>query len=176
MINIVDLSHEILKEFKNPNIAVDMTCGNGFDTLFLSNIANEVYAFDIQDLAIENTSELLKNHHANNVNIIKGSHDLFDKYVKENIDLAIYNLGYLPKGNKAIRTEANIVISSLKKAINKLNENGIIVLVIYLHDMLESNQISDFASRLDSKFDVMRIQVLNKKDSPYIIKINKIKE
>lgn len=176
MINIVDLSHEIMKDAKNPDIAVDMTCGNGFDTLFLSRIANKVYAFDIQDLAIENTSKLLQKHQINNVKIIKNSHDLFDIYVKENIDLAIYNLGYLPQGNKDIKTEASTVIASLMKAVSKLNVNGFIVIVIYLHDITESNQITEFVSRLDSTFDVLKIQVLNKKDCPYIIKIKKIKE
>ena len=176
MINVVDLSHEILREFKNPKIAIDMTCGNGFDTLFLSKIANKVYAFDIQDLAIENTSKLLESHHVDNVEIILESHDLFDEYVLEKIDLAIYNLGYLPKGSKDIKTEAEIVIKSLKKAINKLNINGLVVLVIYLHDMQESNMIADYVNTLDSCYDVLKIQVLNKKDCPYIIKIKKIKE
>lgn len=173
MINIVDLSHNILREAKNPKISVDMTCGNGLDTLFLADISNQVYAFDIQETAIKNTNDLLKKYNIENVTVIKESHEMFDKYVKKNIDLVIYNLGYLPKGDKSIKTDASLVLASLKKALDKLNQFGLIVIVIYLHDLTESNQITEFVSSLNSEYDVLKYQVLNKSDCPYIIKIYK---
>ena len=173
MINIVDLSHQILNEFHKPNISVDMTCGNGHDTLFLSKISKYVYAFDIQDIAINHTIDLVKSNNIQNVKIIKESHDLFDKHISENIDLAIYNLGYLPKGDKTISTNATTVLTSLKKALDKLNHFGLVVIVIYLHNLNESKKITDFVSNLDANYDVLKYQVLNKIDCPYIIKIYK---
>lgn len=173
MINIVDLSHRILSEFKEPKVAIDMTCGNGYDTLFLSKIAEKVYAFDIQDEAIKNTLKLLEENHVENVEVIKESHDLFDIFVENGFDLAIYNLGYLPSGNKDIKTNALIVLNSLEKALERLHHNGIIVLVIYLHDLEESKRISNFVQKLDKQFDVMKYEVMNKQGSPYIIKIIK---
>jgi len=176
MINIVELSHKILNEFPNPNIAIDMTAGNGYDSLFLAQIAKKVYSFDIQDEAINNTLKLLEENNIQNVSVLKESHDLFDIFVSEDIDLAIYNLGYLPSGNKDIKTSALIVINSLEKAIEHLNINGIIVIVVYLHNHDESLKISNFAKKLDSKFDVMKYEVINKEQSPYIIKISRIKK
>jgi len=174
LINIAELSHNILNEFKNPNIAIDMTCGNGLDTLFLSSIAKSVFAFDIQDEAINNTKKLLDLNRIKNARVIKESHDLYDIYVSDKIDLVIYNLGYLPSGNKLIKTESRIVINSLKKILYQLNDFGIIVIVIYLHNLDESNQIQELTKKLGKEFDVMKYEVLNKNNSPYIIKIQKI--
>ncbi|XMB71971.1 class I SAM-dependent methyltransferase [Mycoplasmatota bacterium WC30] len=174
MINIVELSHKLLDEFDNPNIAIDMTCGNGYDTLFLAKKAKKVYAFDIQDEAINNTLKLLEENKINNVTVLKESHDLFDIFVSENFDLAIYNLGYLPSGNKDIKTNSRIVINSLEKALEMMNSKAIIIIVIYLHDSDENIKISDFVSKLDRNYDVIKYMVLNKDKSPYIIKISKI--
>lgn len=176
MINISSYSHQLLNEVKNPNVSLDMTCGNGLDTLFLSRISNKVYAFDIQNLAIENTKKLLIENDVKNVTVIKESHDLYEIYVRDKIDLAIYNLGYLPKSDKRIKTESSIVLNSLKKLINQLNVHGKIVIVIYLHDLKESNTIESFTSNLDSKFDVLKHKILNKVNCPYIIEIIKTKE
>lgn len=175
MINISEFSHKLLLEVNNPIIACDMTCGNGHDTLFLASIAKEVYAFDIQDLAINNTSKLIESNKLSNVRVIKESHDLYDIFISKPIDLAIYNLGYLPNSDKSIKTTPRIVLNSLKKLINQLNINGVIVIVIYLHDDLESKAISDFASQLDSNYDVMKYEVINKFNCPYIIKIRRDK-
>ncbi len=176
MINISQYSHDILSKFRNANISIDMTCGNGYDTLFLSQISKSVFAFDIQDSAIEHTKKLLEENHVSNAKVIKESHDLFDIYINDLIDLAIYNLGYLPKGNKDIKTQSDIVVKSLKKLVEQLNVNGLIVIVIYLHDLDESIAIQDFVRTLDSRFDVLKHKVLNKENCPYIIEINKVKE
>lgn len=176
MINIVNLSHRILSECHNPRIAVDMTCGNGYDTLFLAQISEQVYAFDIQDEAITKTLKLLKDNDISNVQVLKESHDLFDIFISQNIDLAIYNLGYLPSGKKDIKTEAVIVLNSLKKALEVLNPEGIIVIVVYLHDFEESRLITDFTSKLGSDFDVIKHEVMNRNSSPYIIEIRRIKK
>ena len=87
--------HKYLKSLINDeNICVDMTAGNGNDTLFLSNSAKKVYAFDISNITIKNTKEKVKNK--NNVILIHDNHANIDSYVNEDIDCAIYNLGYLP--------------------------------------------------------------------------------
>lgn len=176
LINITNQSHEYLKEFINPNISVDMTCGRGNDTLFLSRISKKVYAFDIQNEAIQSTNVLLKKNHRTNVEVIKDSHDLFDLYISEKIDLFIYNLGYLPSSTREVKTNARIVLSSLEKALDFLTVSGMIVIVVYLHDFLESRSIETFVSKLGKSFDVSKFQILNKKNSPYIIKIKKVQE
>ncbi len=176
MIHIADFAHQILAQCKHPKIAIDMTAGNGYDTLFLSQIAQSVFAFDIQDLAIERTRQLLQVHQVQNVKVIKESHDLFDIYVNQEVDLVIYNLGYLPHSDKQTKTKANIVLQSLQKVLDFLRVGGIIAIVVYLHDREEDTRIGDYVSTLSSDFDVMKYSVLNKKDSPYIISIQRIKK
>lgn len=176
MINVVEFSHQLLMQVKNRQVAIDMTAGNGYDTLFLAKTVQKVYAFDIQEEAIKRTRSLLQENNVDNVVLLKESHDLYDIFVSEPIDMAIYNLGYLPSGNKDIKTDAKIVMNSLKKALKQLNLFGKIVIVIYLHDLDESIRLSEFTSSLGPEYDVMKHEVLNKASSPYIIEISKIKE
>ena len=51
MKKITELTHDLLLE-TNGSIAIDFRCGNGFDTYFLANNYQQVYAFDIQKIAI----------------------------------------------------------------------------------------------------------------------------
>ena len=61
--NALVISHRIIKKVVMPgDIVVDATAGNSNDALFLANLvgdAGKVYAFDIQDTAIENTRKSL---------------------------------------------------------------------------------------------------------------------
>ena len=105
-------------------VAVDMTVGNGFDSKNILEILQpeKLYCFDIQQEALDNSKILLAKYL--NCELILENHKNFDKYVKENIDFAIYNLGYLPKGDKYITTNAEDVEESLKKLLEKLNFKG----------------------------------------------------
>ena len=64
MIDLLDLQkHFILTHLKEGDIAVDFTMGNGHDTEFLSKTVGEsghVYAFDVQQMALESTAKNLK--------------------------------------------------------------------------------------------------------------------
>lgn len=173
MVKITELTHNLIEEKKHINLAVDMTCGRGNDTLFLSKKAKKVLAFDIQKEAIESTSFLLRENSADNVTLILSNHDQVSNYVKEPIDLAIYNLGYLPSSDKAIKTETTSTLSSLRQLINLLNKEGLIIIVIYPHNPKEGEAIEDYVSSLGSAFDCVSYKVLNKKDCPYIITIKK---
>jgi len=174
LISIVKYSHELMQKVDRPNIAIDMTCGNGHDTLFLASVSKKVFAFDIQEQAINNTKKLLDEEQLTNVTLCKESHDLFDIFVNQPFDLAVYNLGYLPGGDKTIKTDAKTVLISLKKAVSRLASGGKIVIVIYLHNPLESDAIETFVAKLDHDYDVLKHQILNKLNSPYIIEINRI--
>ena len=173
MIKITDLTHKIIEEKPHINIAIDMTCGRGNDTLYLARKANKVYAFDIQEEAICSTSALLKENKIDNVELILNNHDKVSDYVKECFDVAIYNLGYLPQGNKTIATTSSSTINSLKQLIKLMNHEGIIIIVIYPHNPQEGYAIEELVSNLDSNFDCLSYKVLNKKDCPYVITIKK---
>ena len=92
--------------------AVDCTCGRGKDTLWLARHCGRVYSFDIQEEALKSTEELLdaneidcrERSDSQKVILIKDSHKNIKKYVKDRPCLILFNLGYLPGGDKQITT------------------------------------------------------------------------
>lgn len=171
MIELTKIYQKIISEKGHINLAVDMTAGNGYDTLFLSESANLVYAFDIQKEAIENTSKLIS--HKNNVKLIHDNHENVLKYIDQDIDLAIYNLGYLPGSSKEIMTNCSSTINSLKDLLKILNNQGIIILEIYPHNQEESKKVQEFTKKLNPPFYVAKLDLFNMKNPPYLIIITK---
>ena len=53
MLTMVEYVHQRIQTYPQQFIGVDMTMGNGHDTLFLLQHCQKVYAFDIQRQAIE---------------------------------------------------------------------------------------------------------------------------
>jgi methylase of polypeptide subunit release factors len=174
MIKLTDLYHRIIQDKKHINLSVDMTCGHGRDTLFLSKLSKKVYAFDIQAKAIDDTKKLLENQ--DNVIIIQDDHQYFDQYIKEPIDVAIYNLGYLPGGNKDIITETASTLASLEKICHQLNKDGLIILELYPHNPDEQSQIIQYTKSLSKSFDVLKIDLHNSHQAPNLIIIKKSAE
>ena len=103
--NAVRWSHFITEGLLNKNsLAVDLTAGNGHDTLFLAERAGQVISIDVQEVAIESTKKRLEEHRANNVELICDSHERIGDYVEiPKVDVFLMNLGYLPKGDKKKR-------------------------------------------------------------------------
>lgn len=173
---ITELAKEILKNEKKITVAVDMTAGNGYDSKFILDElkATRLYAFDIQAKAKENTQKLIGNRE--NFTFILDSHENIDKYVKEKIDLAIYNLGYLPKADKNITTKKASTINSLKKLLDLLNKDGKIFISVYpghKEGKLEADALDTYLKNLDQKlFTVLKLSYPNQKNTPpylYII-------
>ena len=158
IINTIKITRDyIYKYVKIGQIVVDCTVGNGNDTLELARLVGEtgkVYGFDIQQTAIDITYERLKeNHLLDRTNLIKDSHSNIDLYIKEKVDFIIYNLGYLPKGDKTIKTNKFTTVSSLNKALELLKENGVMLITCYVgHDggMEEKRAIESLLSTLMS--------------------------
>ncbi|MFW5889513.1 MAG: tRNA (mnm(5)s(2)U34)-methyltransferase [Bacillota bacterium] len=171
MIYLTDLSKKIIKDFGKINLAIDMTCGNGNDTLFLAKIAKKVYSFDIQSLAISNTKVLIKGY--KNVKLIKDNHINIDKYIKDKIDVVIYNLGYLPGGDKEIATTAKSTIISLKKILTLLNEKALIIIEVYPHNPDEIRNLLAFTKTINNNYDVIKLDLHNKNNSPFLLIISK---
>ncbi|MCT8975549.1 class I SAM-dependent methyltransferase [Clostridium sp. CX1] len=169
------LSHHIIKEFCNKfDIAIDATLGNGHDTDFLSEIFGKVYSFEIQTSAVRAYKEKNKN----NVIVIEDSHEEIKKYIKENVDCVMYNLGFLPGGNKDITTKSNSTINSLKESIDLLNSGGIITIALYRgHEegKREETAVLDFVENLPKEvFGVMLHSYVNRLNNPpYLIVIEK---
>lgn len=167
------------------DIAVDATAGNGHDTLFLANLVGEtgfVYAFDIQQQAVDVTIQRLKeNGLEHRARVILDGHEQLSKYVQEEVSGAVFNLGYLPGGNHDIITKGETTISAIEQLLSLLKIGGMIVLVIYHgHEggKEERDAVIEFVKSLPQKYvHVLRYEFINQKnDPPFIIALEKIKK
>ena len=123
--------HKYLKTLiSDQDICVDMTAGNGNDTLFLAGLAGKVYAFDISETAISNTRNKTKGY--DNVILIRDNHVNVDSYIKEKVRLFIFNLGYLPNSDQDFVTKADETLIAFRKAYELLMDEGYIVITFYL--------------------------------------------
>ena len=173
--DISEITHYIIKTFlKNKNVAVDATLGNGHDTDFLAERFKEVYAFDIQEKSC--TSYTQKNKE--NVKVIHSSHDLLSQYVDKKVDCIMYNLGFLPGGDKNITTKSDTSLKSIKTGLNLLNNGGMMTICLYrghTEGKKEESVIIPFLKELPkAQFGVMYQTFLNRsEDAPVLIIIEK---
>lgn len=173
--NSMNLAKEIaLRKLKKGDIAMDATMGNGNDTIFLAQLVGEkgkIYSFDIQKEAIDNTMEkLIENNIGNEVQLIHDGHENLDKYVNEKVNLIMFNLGYLPKLSHEITTKAETTLVAIKKSLEILEENGIILVVIYYghkNGKKERKAVEEFTSTLNQKeYSVIRLEFTNQINNP----------
>ncbi|MCD8028709.1 MAG: class I SAM-dependent methyltransferase [Erysipelotrichaceae bacterium] len=171
MLMMVDYVHVRLQTYDDLKIGVDFTMGNGHDTLFLSHICQYVYSFDIQQVALDHTKQILDQ---NNVQLILDGHENFDHYISS-FDVGIFNLGYLPNMNHDITTKLETTKIVISKALDCMNK--VLFVVVYPgHDegYKESLWIDYYMSKLDTNhYNVSQYCMLNKKHSPYVIEIEK---
>ncbi|MBO4218085.1 MAG: methyltransferase domain-containing protein, partial [Erysipelotrichaceae bacterium] len=135
-------------------VAIDATCGNGHDTLYLAQRCRFVYGFDIQQQAIENTEKLLSENGMENYMLLNCSFSRMEEIVPEGADIITFNLGYLPGGDKSITTTAEETIRGLDAALRMLNPQGIIALTMYWgHEegKRERQALLDYCRQLDRK-------------------------
>ncbi len=141
---IVRQAHDLLASLvKKNDIIIDATLGNGYDSLFISELAKEIIAFDIQEQAINNSKETLKD--VSNVSYILDSHEHYQKYVK-NYHGVVFNFGYLPTGDKRITTTAKTTIDTLYKMVSDNLARFILVVVYPRHPegQIESRDLLEF--------------------------------
>ena len=162
-------------------IAVDATCGNGHDTLWLAERFKKVYAFDIQEAAVESTRKLLEKHDMEaKVHLINDSHGNMDKYLEEAPQVIVFNLGYLPGGDKSVTTEKGETLEAVEKSLELLAVDGLLCITMYQgHEQgaAEREAILNWAPQLSkSKYHCVYTNMVNqKKNPPEILWITKKK-
>lgn len=162
---------------KEKDIVIDATIGNGKDSFFLLNIIKNgfLFGFDIQKDAIKNTDNLLKNTYQN-YKLFCESHENMYEALKEyagKISLIIFNLGFLPKGDKNITTNHKSTIKAIENGLKLLNNKGHIVITIYPgHDegKKESIKIKKFLENKDSLL-YKEYHNTDNETAPYVINI-----
>lgn len=107
---------------------IDMTCGNGQDTLFLASLMpKRLVALDIQPSAIERTRALVPQ-----AECALKNHALYpDELANSSIKLAVYNLGWLPGSDKTCTTLLETTLKSVKHLLPKIQAGGMISLTCY---------------------------------------------
>lgn len=183
MVDLKELhKHFILEHLSCGEVAVDFTMGNGNDTLFLSKTVGEggrVYAFDIQEAALDSTRSLLESEGApQNYTLICASHDRVKEFVKEPIKAGMFNLGYLPgSGKKAVTTMRETTMPAVEAALELLLPDGVLIVAIYPgHEegALEGEMLREyFKSTSRYKLCPSEFHILNSPSSPYFFLVEK---
>ena len=175
----LEMAHDFLAQVITPeDIVVDATMGNGHDTLFLAKLAKQVYAFDIQEQALEKTSQRIQEAGLTNVDLILQGHETVDEYVTE-VKAAIFNLGYLPSADKSIITQPQTTLEALEKLCQMLIKGGRIAIMIYYgHEGgdIERDAVLDFVSQLpQQEYTATIYRTLNQiNNPPFLVMIEKL--
>jgi ubiquinone/menaquinone biosynthesis C-methylase UbiE len=145
-------------------LAVDATVGNGYDTLFLAHRVGPrgtVLGFDVQKAALAGAREMLKFVGSmGRVSLIHDSHSHLENYLPHGalVQAAMFNLGYLPRGNREIITRPETTIAALKALSRHLAPNGRIAVLAYRgHQggILEYEEVRKFLEELpDTEWSV----------------------
>jgi SAM-dependent methyltransferase len=155
-------------------LAVDATVGNGYDALFLGHRVGpkgKVIGFDVQKAALAGAREILKFVGSiNHVSLIHDSHTRVADYLPPGaaIDAAMFNLGYLPRGNRQIITRPETTVQALRSVLEHLAEHGRVTLLVYRgHEggVPEYEGVRQFLERLPGDKWLVE-ELVSKSDSP----------
>ncbi len=180
MLDLLELHKRfILNHLGEGDTAVDFTMGNGYDTAFLSKTVGKsghVYSFDIQQQALDSTAKKLRELGCpENYTLIKDSHHNVLNYVEGPIKAGMFNLGYLPGGDKSITTMRETTMPAIKAAISLLGADSVLNVAVYpghAEGDAEGKMICEYLEGLDRrKICCTQIKILNSKTSPYFIVI-----
>lgn len=173
-----EFAMHIVRAYVEPgDTVVDATCGNGRDTLALASMGPaRLYAFDMQEAAVRATTALLeangytKGIREGNIIVKQLAHEEMAGFVAAPIKAIVFNLGYLPGGDKTITTRAETTLSAVQGAMELLQPDGLICITMYSgHDegKREKESLLDLAERLDAAtWHTAFISMLNQKHNP----------
>ena len=184
----IDLAHHYCRSIvKAGDTVIDATCGNGHDLLALAQAAltpdrGRVFGLDIQQDALKNSLALLKGRLPEpllqRVFLLQRSHAEFpEECQRGSVKLIVYNLGYLPGGNKSLTTIAPTTLVSVQNALLLLEHGGAVSITCYPghpEGKIEEEALLAFLQGLNLKyFSVCHHRWLNRADSPSLLLIQK---
>jgi predicted methyltransferase len=137
----VSRAHELLHGHLQPgDTVIDATAGNGHDTLLLAQLiapGGRVFAFDIQPAALVATRSRLGSAGipAESWQLIQAGHETMlaamPPELHGRIAAVVFNLGYLPGGDKSVITAPATTLTALRAALQLLRPGGLLVAVLY---------------------------------------------
>jgi 16S rRNA C1402 N4-methylase RsmH len=138
--SLVHQAHTAITEILGDgDIAIDATVGNGHDTLFLARevgTAGKVYGFDIEEQALDTAYKRLQGEGLEGrVSLYHAGHEAMalalPESVKGKVVAVMFNLGYLPGGDKARTTGIATTLAALEQARELLAPRGAISVLAY---------------------------------------------
>lgn len=160
------------------DFAVDATCGNGHDTLSLSlavGKSGKVLALDLQEDAVLATRALLDGQGIENVSVRQCNFVDIKKAAQEvcpdrQPSAVIFNLGYLPGGDKCITTRMEDTVTAVAEALALIRPGGIVTAVLYSghsEGAKEKKALLQMAGALPpDHYHVVYANLLNQKKNP----------
>lgn len=188
-LSVLNEAHRLIGErLTAGDCVIDATMGNGNDTLFLSRCVGPtgyVYGFDIQVQSLEHTRERLIREGValEQVILTVESHEYMERVIPElmkgQVAAIMFNLGYLPGGERSLITRADTTLRALDAALRLLRSGGTLTIVIYPGHPggdEESIAIHSWAGQLPhNAYQVTTYQFLNAStEPPYLIAVYKI--
>jgi hypothetical protein len=174
---LLQITHTLWSSLVKPgDTVIDATLGNGKDTLFLAKLLQGkgiLHAYDIQESALKKSAELLQRElsyeEITPVHLHLASHESFEG---NDVALVVYNLGYLPGGDKSITTTAETTLKSLKSAEALVKTGGAISLTCYVgHEegKREHDRLMQYARTLSPEWISLHFRIENRKDAPELL-------
>lgn len=141
VLSAVEFCHHLLQSHLQPgDWAADATAGNGHDTLFLARQvgpAGKIFACDLQPEAVEATRALLA---ANGISpdcceLSRICHSRLENWLSPaaagRLAAVIFNLGYLPGGDKSVITHTATSLTAATRCLEQLRPGGLLLVVLY---------------------------------------------
>ncbi len=133
----------------------------------------KVIALDIQEEALERTRAHL-GPLASRVELCHQSHEELPQ-IQVNISLVVYNLGYLPGGDKSITTQAPSTLASLKKFLTIAPAVSVTCYPGHPEGAREEQELIKFFTSLSpTEWTVCHHRWINRPLSPTLFILNKI--
>jgi hypothetical protein len=186
----LDLAHSYWERLLLPgDWAIDATCGNGRDTLKLAEILQGkdggVIGIDIQREALARTQELLSSRFSaedlSSIHLFEQSHEEFPSLaIQHPIRLVVYNLGYLPGGNKEKTTKTASTLASVRLALGLVLPGGAVSITSYPghpEGACEDSALQELVKALSpASWNVCLHTFSNRSQSPRLLYIQKALE
>ena len=157
------------RTLREGDVAVDATMGNGHDTQFLCGLVGEsgrVYAFDVQQSALDNTAARLEAEGLRaRAELILSGHETMAAYVKTPVRAVMFNLGWLPGGDKSVTTLWETTKQAVTAAMALVEKGGVVTICAYPGHAAgdeERHELMAFLSAVrPQEFNVLHHRFLN---------------
>jgi methylase of polypeptide subunit release factors len=152
-------------------VAIDATVGNGYDTLFLAHAvgpSGQVIGFDVQKAALKNASELLRfTGMIDRVRLVLGCHSGIEDYLRNGrpVQIGMFNLGYLPRGDRSIVTRAATTLAAIDGLLRRLSVGGRITILSYRGQFSEPEEYEEVKRYLESVTGVLVREIASQSGS-----------